>query len=289
MSDSLESKLVKWAEIPSLNFAGPNFNMSAPASAADSGPLPEAKLNIPTGSLLGGYMMPDSIRLSPEADRQGLEQSLARANKSVLDPGSVQPWHSWEEQHPVNNALDKSRDFLQLNPTLAYGAGGALAGAGLGALVQYLRGKSILKGLLTGGLLGGGLGVGHHLMTQHGGYGALKDQLSSGYGAAKDWATDYMAHRDHVRNSDLIEQNRQDTDATLQAFRDPMNNPLSYERYSRVAKALSDAKNMGPSKSHMNASIGTPDGIRALLPNDEHNNYGIPDINKSSTPPYLAM
>jgi hypothetical protein len=42
-----------------------------------------------------------------------------------------------------------------------YGGGGALAGGGIGALINAIRGKSILKGLLAGGGIGGlaGLGV----------------------------------------------------------------------------------------------------------------------------------
>lgn len=53
------------------------------------------------------------------------------------------------------------------HPNLMYGAGGALGGAGIGALIQYLRDKDILPGLLAGGLIGGGLGAGGKALHSH--------------------------------------------------------------------------------------------------------------------------
>lgn len=41
-----------------------------------------------------------------------------------------------------------------------YGGAGALGGAGIGALINLLRGESALKGALIGGGIGGGLGLG---------------------------------------------------------------------------------------------------------------------------------
>ena len=42
---------------------------------------------------------------------------------------------------------------------LLYGGGGALAGAGIGALINKLRGKDVLKGSLIGAGIGGGTGL----------------------------------------------------------------------------------------------------------------------------------
>lgn len=41
-----------------------------------------------------------------------------------------------------------------------YTGGGALAGAGIGALINAMRGKSIARGALVGGGIGGGIGAG---------------------------------------------------------------------------------------------------------------------------------
>lgn len=50
-------------------------------------------------------------------------------------------------------------DYLN-NDYVRYGGGGALAGAGLGALVNKLMGGSALKGGLLGAGIGGGAGIG---------------------------------------------------------------------------------------------------------------------------------
>lgn len=70
-------------------------------------------------------------------------------------------------QELVKQAIDVGKVLDTLKPTEdnltnygIYGGGGALAGGALGAIIQALRGKSILKGLLAGGVVGGGLGVG---------------------------------------------------------------------------------------------------------------------------------
>lgn len=57
-------------------------------------------------------------------------------------------------------------DYLQ-NPAVQYGGGGALVGAGLGALINKLRGESALKGALIGGAGGAGLGLGGYYLANH--------------------------------------------------------------------------------------------------------------------------
>lgn len=52
------------------------------------------------------------------------------------------------------------RSASPLQDYALYGGGGALAGAGIGGLINYLRGKSVGKGALIGGGLGGLAGLG---------------------------------------------------------------------------------------------------------------------------------
>jgi hypothetical protein len=61
---------------------------------------------------------------------------------------------------PTQAAVDVAgRESGSINPYLLYGGGGALAGAGIGALINKLRGKDVLKGSLIGAGIGGGTGL----------------------------------------------------------------------------------------------------------------------------------
>ena len=70
----------------------------------------------------------------------------------------------------------------------AYAGGGGLAGAGIGALIQALRGKSIGKGALIGGGIGTGAGVGLKGLADilaPNAQGIIRDYVRSGYLAGK--------------------------------------------------------------------------------------------------------
>jgi hypothetical protein len=60
---------------------------------------------------------------------------------------------------PTQAAVDVAKETGSINPYLLYGGGGALAGAGIGALINKLRGKDVLKGSLIGAGIGGGTGL----------------------------------------------------------------------------------------------------------------------------------
>ena len=75
------------------------------------------------------------------------------------------PMSKRAEGAPARNSVETA--IGALNPfesNLAnyglYTGGGALAGAGIGALINAMRGKSIARGALGGGLIGGGIGAG---------------------------------------------------------------------------------------------------------------------------------
>lgn len=86
----------------------------------------------------------------------------------------------------LRSTLKKSNVTVQdalaaLNPTdsllkdyAIYAGGGGLAGAGIGALVNALRGESKLKGALIGGGVGAGLGAGAKALGNY----ALSDQAA---------------------------------------------------------------------------------------------------------------
>ena len=75
------------------------------------------------------------------------------------------PMSKRAEGAPASTSVEKAIGALNpLESNLGnyglYAGGGALAGAGLGALINALRGRSIGRGALGGGLLGAGLGAG---------------------------------------------------------------------------------------------------------------------------------
>jgi hypothetical protein len=79
-----------------------------------------------------------------------------------------------------------------LNPTdsllkdyAIYAGGGGLAGAGVGALINALRGESKLKGALIGGGVGAGLGAGAKALGDY----SLADQKANIEGTKADLAT----------------------------------------------------------------------------------------------------
>lgn len=73
----------------------------------------------------------------------------------IVDPGSVPPGTPPFTLGGIHPFADN-----QLANYATFGLGGGAAGAGIGALVNYLRNKSLLKGALTGGAIGAGAGIG---------------------------------------------------------------------------------------------------------------------------------
>jgi hypothetical protein len=85
--------------------------------------------------------------------RQFLKAAAANPPiQSDMDTGAPIYAEPYMEPAPKSSLLD--------NQYLTYGAGGALGGAALGALINKLRGGSALKGGLIGGGIGAGLGLG---------------------------------------------------------------------------------------------------------------------------------
>jgi hypothetical protein len=86
-----------------------------------------------------------------------LRPTLKQANVSVQDALAA--------LNPTDSLL---KDYA------IYAGGGGLAGAGIGALVNALRGESKLKGALIGGGVGAGLGAGAKALGNY----ALSDQAA---------------------------------------------------------------------------------------------------------------
>ena len=95
------------------------------------------------------------------------------------------------ETMPILNIGNFNPFQSQLANYGAFAGGGGLAGAGIGALIQALRGKSKLKGALIGGGIGTGAGVGIKGLADvlaPNAQGLFRDYIRSGYleGKAKD-------------------------------------------------------------------------------------------------------
>ena len=60
----------------------------------------------------------------------------------------------------LHNLVKRSAKASPMSDYAVYGGAGALGGAGLGALINYLRDKSVAEGALVGGGLGGAAGLG---------------------------------------------------------------------------------------------------------------------------------
>jgi hypothetical protein len=78
-----------------------------------------------------------------------------------------------------------------------YGGGGALGGAGIGALVNYLRDKSLAQGALVGGGIGGAAGLGTR---------GIMDLLGAGAGAGAEEGSPTPAHGGDFRRSEKEQQ-----------------------------------------------------------------------------------
>jgi len=102
---------------------------------------------------------------------------MSDLNKKLLKMADMQGMLN-QAKDTLSSGYDATKNYLEQNPTLAYGAGGALLGGGIGAIIQALRGKSMLKGLLGGGLVGAGLGAGGKMMFDN--QDKLKSMLGMG-------------------------------------------------------------------------------------------------------------
>jgi hypothetical protein len=60
----------------------------------------------------------------------------------------------------LQNLVKRSAKASPIGDYAMYGGAGALGGAGLGALINYLRDQSVAQGALVGGGLGGAAGLG---------------------------------------------------------------------------------------------------------------------------------
>ena len=77
----------------------------------------------------------------------------------------------WGEPTTTDKALQNwmALNNLTGNDAVNYGMSGiagGLGGAGIGALIQHLRGKSIREGALTGGAIGGLAGLGQKYLSE---------------------------------------------------------------------------------------------------------------------------
>ena len=109
-------------------------------------------------------------------------QAFFRAKQALLTPGMFSPYQNQLANYGV------------------YTGGGALAGAGLGTLINALRGKSKLKGALIGGGLGaaGGAGLkGLSDILAGNSQGIIRDYIRSGYLADKAKKKDTQALEDY--------------------------------------------------------------------------------------------
>lgn len=116
-----------------LKQAATGAEMTAAAPGADG--QPNTMLPILAGQLKGRANAQDFKNRTTDA---GLGAALGDGGSHERSPATV---------------------FANLHPELAMGGAGALGGAGIGALIQYLRDEDILPGLLAGGAAGAGLGA----------------------------------------------------------------------------------------------------------------------------------
>ena len=85
-------------------------------------------------------------------------------------------------QDEYNRIENDTKQFHDENPEITYGVGGALTGAGLGAIANLMMGdkkksklKKLLTGALYGALAGGALGAAGGGLVHKGRYKNLKD------------------------------------------------------------------------------------------------------------------
>lgn len=81
-------------------------------------------------------------------------QGPGQHNPAELKALQSSPGMVVQSSAPHKRAASSASDYA------LYGGGGALGGAGLGALINYLRDKSVAQGALVGGGIGGAAGLG---------------------------------------------------------------------------------------------------------------------------------
>lgn len=114
-------------------------------------------------------------------------KDLCRTKQALVTPGMFSPYQNQLANYGV------------------YTGGGALAGAGLGTLINALRGESKLKGALIGGGLGaaGGAGLkGLSDILAGNSQGLIRDYIRSGYLADKAKKQDTQALKDYAARTE---------------------------------------------------------------------------------------